>query len=294
MKRFMWFFLITVLLSLPTKGQEGNYYYGSNSKPVQSEEDARMLKKVTKRSEKKYIIKTYLKQRDLWTISMKEKIRVRGITAQKISYKSDTFFPRRINREMEQIGQDIYRFEESNQQSTLRSGTSTGFLPLHLEGPVTEYHKNGRIKSISIYQDNQLISNENWLSDGSKYIDSIFYSVDKDPVYHKDDHFFKSYLIRKLIEAEINLEEIDDDVIIGFVIMETGQIQGVYTLQGRSLEFNQFLESAIANLPGEWIPAMLNGSPVRHFMSIPLNFQHNDPSFQDLDMSSGRLNYNIY
>jgi len=39
---------------------------------------------------------------------------------------------------------------------------------------------------------------------------------------------------------------------------------------------------------------MLNGSPVRYFMTIPLNFRQNDASFQNVDLYGGYLHYNRY
>lgn len=59
LKRFIWVFLITAILTLSTKGQEGTYYYAANSKPLQTEEDAITMLEVKKQSEKKYIITIY-------------------------------------------------------------------------------------------------------------------------------------------------------------------------------------------------------------------------------------------
>lgn len=294
MKRILSILILGMAFILTTIGQEGLYYYGSNSKIVQTKEEAQTYQEVKKKSEKRYTIITYTLQDYRWVKSKKENIRVRRNTDQKITYYEDNFFPRNIYRKMTQIRQGVYTFDESNRYGTLRSGKSTRFLPLHLDGTAKEYYKNGQLKSNSIYRDNQLISNENWLIDGTKYIDSIFYSVDVKPIYQMAEDYFRNYIIIRMAESELNLDEYNDEVLIGFVIMETGQIRGVQVLKGKSLQLNQFLADAITHLPGEWTPAQLDGAPVRYYITIPMNFIQKDANFQDLEISSGLLFYNRY
>ncbi len=295
MKRFIWVFLITKFLTQSAKGQEGSYFFAANSKPVDKKEDAIVMLEVKKQSEKKYIMTTYQYKAESWGRSMKQWVKIKGNKNQKITYYENTFFPKRISREFEELGQGLYKFQELKRATVIRSGTSKSVLPLYLDGTVTEYYKkNGKIKSISIYKDNQLISNENWLLDGSKYIDSIFFSVDVDPVYHANKDFFRTYIMSKLAESKLNLNEFDDEIVIGLVIMETGQIQGVTALEGRSVQMNEFLISAITHLPGDWTPAKLNGSPVRYFMTLPINFIHNELRFRDVEISGSILHYDRY
>ena len=58
--------------------------------------------------------------------------------------------------------------------------------PLLFEGEVTEFYSNGNKKSISVYKNNELVWNKNWLENGEKYIDNIFYSVDKDLLFTRE------------------------------------------------------------------------------------------------------------
>ena len=294
MKHFIvaWFFLY--VLSAQSIGQEGIYYYGSNLKPVEQIEEAMEYAKVIRKSDRKYIIRTHQKVNDKWAQVKKEKIKIQGDGSQIIFYNADSFFPKRIYREMEKISPGEFFFKETNLTTPIRTGASSNFLPLHLEGKVTEYHPNGEIKSISEYRNNQLISNENWNPDGSKYIDSIFYSVDQEPEYQMGDNFFKSFLTKNLTESKLDLTQIEDVVVIGWVVMETGQLDGVIALKGKSNQLNQFLVNTIIKLPGYWTPALLDGSPVRYFMSIPLNFMQRDVNFQELELSDGRLHYTKY
>ncbi len=69
---------------------------------------------------------------------------------------------------------------------------------------------------------------------------------------------------------------------------------GIITLSGKSLQLNQFIVNTVAEMPGDWQPAMLDGRAVRYFISVPLNFQQLEISFQELELSSGTLHYNRY
>lgn len=295
MKHLLLTSLILTLLLSHSLAQPQLYYYGVNSRPVNSMAEAITYEEVIQRSDTKYIIKTYQLLQGHWKQVKKEKISVTGDFTQTIKYYADTWFPKKIYREYEELGPEEYLFKEFTTSSLIRTGTSTSYLPLHLEGLLTQYHPNGELKSNSLYSDNQLVSNENWLSNGSKYIDTIFYSVDEEPEYQMGDDFFKSFLIRKLEESKIDLTQIQDEVIIGWVVMLDGTLDGIITTKGKSRQLNEFLVHTISELPGTWTTARLNGSPVRFYMSIPLNFMQREASFQEIDLTPGGvMHYNKY
>lgn len=257
-----------------------------------------MMKEVRTKSDTRYTIKTSIlsdgEKGDRWTMIEQEKINIENDGTLLIKKKGEGFFPKKIHRKMTQIEPGLYEFSESEISKVLRTGFSTRFLPLRLEGTITEYHSNGNVKSISQYQDNQLISNQNWLSNGDRYIDSIFYSADREPEYKMGPRFFHSFILQNLYNSDIDLTQISDVVEVAWVIMEDGSMDGVVALKGRSLQLNQFLVNIIADLPGDWQPAMLNGKPVRYQVSVPLNFEQLEVSFQDLEISGGVMHYNKY
>ena len=294
----MKYYLLTILIIIGTiprlHGQMQVYYYGSNTRLVENLDNSHSYKEVNQKSENKYVIKSFNKVGSQWERTVKERIKVQKNGDQLIRYNANTFFSRKMVRSIAKIGPDQYQFEENRGEITRRTGVSSNFLPLHLEGIVTEFHPNSQVKSISEYNDNQLISNENWQSDGSKYIDSIFYSTDKGPEYKNGDAIFKRFLLQKLADSKIDLTMIEDEIVIGWVVMETGDIDGVIALQGKSGELNRILVGIISEMPGKWEPAILDGSIVRYFMTIPLNFKQNNTRFQDIELSSGMLHYTSY
>ena len=286
--------ILVVLSFLEIEGQEV-YYYGINSKPVNTEKKAILVKEVEQKSERSYVIRTRFRAGDRWINVERQRIKVDNDGFMRIRIKGERLFPKTIFRETKRSEQGLIAFEETNRfEVTLRTGFSSRYLPLHLEGTVAEFYPNGERKSVSEFSDNQLISNRNWRDDGTAYVDSIFYSADKEPLFTPGEAFFSSYLIQQLERSKIDMNQIEDEVVIGWVVMETGVIDGVIALKGKSLLFNKFLVETIAGMPGKWKPAELNGEPVRYFMSIPLNFMHNDVLFQDVEFASGMLLYNTY
>jgi hypothetical protein len=291
--RFLALFIVSFTTAFHVSGQEV-HYYGANSRPVDRIDDAVVIKEVKQLSKKRYKISTRQKTEDVWGQESKEKIKILQDGTLRIYASGDRFFPKKIYRIIREAGPDLYEFEESTLKDKLRDGTSTKFLPLHLEGTITEYHPNGQTKSISQFHDNQLVSNQNWLSDGTPYIDSIFFSADKAPEFKPGNAFFRAYLLQQLKASKIDLNQIEDAVVIGWVVMETGKLEGSIALKGKSRSFNQFLVKTIAEMPGDWQPAQLNGAPVRYFISIPINISHREATFQDIELSSGMLHYNTY
>lgn len=293
MKRTLLILLVSGLLSLTLKGQV-TYYYGVNGKPLESKEGAILRKEVTKKSGRKYVVRTSQHTGEEWKSILKEKVTEQGNGELVIRQSGNGKIPRTIYRKMEKTGLNQYRFSESTLNQEIRKGTSSSFLPLHLEGNITDFYRYGELKSNSIYHDNQLLSNENWLIDGSRYIDSVFYSVDREPEYQNGDKYFKNYILQKLHDSGMDLTQVEDVVVISWVVMETGELEGIMATRGRSQQLNQILVNTIAEMPGTWQPALLNNAIVRYYMSFPLNFMQNEANFQELDFSSGTLHYNRY
>jgi len=285
--------LMVIIPVLHCPGQE-IYYYAANYRPVKTEKEALSVQEIHQRSENKYDIETRIRVEKTWIDAERQKIRIKPDGTIRIRIKGDRLFPEKVFREITKLEPGLYYFEETVKGITRRTGTSNRYLPLLLEGIVNEFHPKGQKKSVSVFKDNQLISNKNWLPDGSLYIDSIYYSADQEPKFSPGQKFFNSYLMQQLKKSKINLEEYEDRVLIGWVIMENGLMDGVIALEGKSLQLNQILVDIIAEMPGAWEPAILDGNPVRYFMSIPLNFMHHDAKFQHVEFSSGVLHYNRY
>lgn len=293
MKKTILFWIASGGMVLGALSQEV-YYYGVNSRPVENVEEAILRKEVDYRKDQKLTITTAQLQDENWVKLSREKIRATGPDEWVIRYRAEKLFSSKFYRDYSETAPGHFFFKEYSLTNTIRTGNTAGRFPLFLEGTVTEYYPNGAVRSVAEYRDNQLISNKNWLEDGTPYIDSIFYSADQEPEYEYGPDFFKNYLIQKLIQSEWDLSQIQDRVVIGWVVMETGELKGIRALEGKSEQLNNYLIKTISEMPGKWQSARLHGKPVRYFMSIPLNFDVRDINFQELDYSTGRLYYDKY
>lgn len=270
------------------------YYYGINSKPVKLLDEALVRKEVIYRNDQRLTISTERLQGDSWVKLSMEKIRATGADEWVIRFRAEKLFSSKFYRQYTETEPGHFFFKEYSLTSTIRTGHTIGRFPLLLEGTVTEYYPNGNVKSIAEYQNNQLVANQNWLEDGTQYIDSIFFSADQEPEYEYGPDFFRNYLIQKLTQSEWDLTQIQDQVVIGWVIMETGELKGIRAMEGKSPQLNNYLINTISEMPGKWKPARLHGKAVRYFMQIPLNFDVRDVNFQELDFATGRLYYDKY
>ncbi len=248
-----------------------------------------MQKKLTRKSEKKVNIKRLVLHDNIWKEEANSCIKSIDETHHKISNKNEGIFSKKIIREFEKTDGDIIHFKEYYDDKLIRSGSTTSLIPLVLEDTLKVYFPNRQLKSVSIYENNQLISNENWNNDGSKYIDNIFYSVDETPEYSLGQEHFKYYILKSIQDAKIDLGQYNDKIVLAWVVMEDGSIQGVRRVSGKSAGLSNFLIELIESLEGNWIPAELNGEIVRYFMKIPFNFAHHTEGFDNIELSGGML-----
>jgi len=278
------------LCSLSIYSQAGKYYYGVNNRVSLDPENAISMKEIIDRPGKVLKTKTFTKTGNHWSLLRTERIKEKRDGSFLIRYFESTLLPRSYKRDLIKIDPTTYYFTEKRGETIVRTGMSKAIIPLLLEGKVTEYYKNETLKSESVYKDNMLLSNLNWLPDGSKYISNIFYSVDKAPTYINGQVFFRNYMVLSMVDEKIKVEEIQDEIIIGLVIMEDGTLAEPLIIKGHVDSVNDFLLRTIANLPGNWNPAELNGEKVRYFLTIPINFKNNVPMLQNLELTkSGQM-----
>ncbi len=261
------------------------FYYGVNNRILNSAEDAQISKTVKQVTSSCHRITVREKAGDSWVLLRRDRIRTGNDGMQKVWRRENTFFPRSFERSMKNIHGDLYYFKERKSGKVIREGFSKNLIPLHLDGKVTEYFTSGKVKSESIYSDNRLISNMNYNPDGSEYIHNIFYSVDQTPSYLLGELAFKAFVMARIEEFEIPVQEISDLVVIGAVIMETGELTGIRVLRGKIPSVNAFLAKTMEVLPGKWEPAKLNGEVVRYFIEIPFNFSSDVSQLQFLEFS---------
>ena len=266
-------------------GSEQVYYYGANDRKVGSADEALLKKEVRKITGSRYRLRILVPSDEGWQRIRTERIRIQDDSTQRIRYREGTLFPRSYERQIKNAGTDIYYFEEKRRGEIIRSGYTSSLLPVHLEGKVIEYYPGGNIKSESEYKDNMLVSNRNYNPDGTEYIHDVFYSTDQPALYSQGNENFQRFVNARMAKYGLPVHEIHDQVIIGAVVMESGELSGVRILEGNVALVNEFFRETIEMLPGKWEPAKLNGEPVRCLIRFPFNINKNASSLKYLQLS---------
>jgi hypothetical protein len=182
-----------------------------------------------------------------------------------------------------------FNFAEYKSKILVRKGKSLDEIPLRLNGQVTEYYQSGEKQSESVYKDNQLVSNKYWRDDGTMIAENVFFNVDKPATYPLGDQYIKEYIILKIGEEQLPVTEIQDELLIGWVVTSEGKIGNVIILQGKVESVNDFFLRTISSLPGEWEPAVLAGNEVNYFITMPVNFTNAVPTLQNFGYSGGMI-----
>ncbi len=267
------------------------YFYGINNKPLDDEENALTRIEVSPVGDDRFEIQNFVKIDDEWVTVSIERVKIRSDDQYLIrQYRNDRLISRFMRSYSKGPG-DTFNFVEMRNGMIIRKGSTTKMIPLSLEGEVCEYYENGPVRSKSYYHQNQLDSNENWLQNGDRYIDNIYYSVDIYPTYDIDKISLQNHVLNQF--KKYDLIDISGTILIGFVIMETGNMDGVHVVTGIEPGLNQVAVDAIQSFPGKWKPAILNNTTVRCYCTMPINFRQDGKNiyFNIMEFSNGVLFY---
>lgn len=266
------FVLSLVLILLTGSTHDTVIYIGINGKITTS--DQAIYKYQTSTSRKSTTVITYLKSHDDWKKINSEQYKIKNDSTYEIKATGEGV-PGNVLRTYKKQPEGLWMFREKVKGNIIREGYTKSLIPILLHGEVNEYYMNGNIKSKSVYKDNELVSNKNWLPDGNKYIDNVFYSVDSVAIFIPGDKVLHQHVLDALKEEKIDLNNTIGSIVVGFVVLENGTIDGIRILKGLDQKVNKVIYQSINTLPllGNWIPAQLNGKTVRYFQVFPVNFK---------------------
>jgi hypothetical protein len=280
------FILMIFLPFLGFSQKDTVYYYGVNGK-INNPEKKDIMKSVDYGGNKKIKVKTYKNSETGWQLIYTEKIRVVNDSIFDIRMKGDEFSGS-VTRVFEP-DENNFKFTDWMDKTVKRTGVTKRKVPLIFDGTVTENYNSGAIKSISEYRNNELISNQNWLTDGTPLADNIFYSVDSEPRFEPGIGFIHQQIRQAIKDAKFDLLTVEGKMVVGLVITKEGKIDGVQIVKGISQTLNGILVNAFGKIEGAWIPAELNGQEVNYFQMIPINFIYNKYNFDYLEMDRGMM-----
>jgi antitoxin component YwqK of YwqJK toxin-antitoxin module len=271
---------------------EGVIYTGVNGKLV-NEEEAIRKKELKSLTGKRMIVTTYTKSEDKWQKQYRERIRTVDTYVYRIRARgtgiSETFI-----RRYEKVSEGLYRFTDFKDDIRIKTGYTQSLFPLIFHGEIVEYYENGQRRSVSIYDNNELVSNQNWLANGEEYINNIFYSVDVEPMFPGGMARMHQHVRQSFASSGLDITTLSGTILLGFVVMEDGSIGGVRVLNGISPGVNSIADKSLNTLEGKWTPARLNNKSVRFFQLFPINFIHQQNRFESVEFNGTMLHWEIY
>lgn len=290
MKHF--FFLCLLIFSFAGFCQSGKtVYFGINGKRTGFDKPD-IKKEIKKHGRKKLTVKTFKAADGDWMPIYTEKIKMESDSVFLIRMKGNEFSGK-IRRVYEQKEDSLWKFTDWLGEKIKRTGFTTSKIPLIFEGEVTEFYPYGRIQSVSQYSNNELISNKNWLPNGERTVDDIFYSVDKEPWYEPGPDAIRKHVMETFKKYHFDFSTIEGQIIVGFVVKTDGTIDAARIIKGIAPSVNHISLVALATLEGKWIPARLNNREVNYLQVFPINFIHHDYDFETLELRGSMLYWTI-
>ena len=282
-----------VLISVSSYAQnESVVYIGTNGK-ITDQKHALFTLKIRNKSSKTTVVQTFKLKNAEWERFHTEQYKKLNDSTYQIR-ANGTDFNGTIIRTFYKKSDQHYLFREIIKGNTVRSGEATSIVPLLLDGKVKEYYSGGNQKSVSEYRNNELVSNQNWLENGDKYIDNIFYSVDNDPTFEPGMKVLHQHILKGFKDAGIDISSISGSLIVGFVVMENGTVDGVRILKGLGPNINTVAYESLKSLKGDWKSAKLNNQTVRYFQVFPINFIYKQYQFEFAELRGAILHYGAY
>ena len=284
-------FFVFLILAKPGICQCDTVIYTGINGRLTSEENADTRKTILYHASSKIEIITSRKQEKKWLVTQKEHITPEKENIFRIvneNEKKSTPVVRHYDKQQD----GSYLFREYSNKNLIREGKTMQLFPIILDGECVEYYDNGKLKSRSVYASNELVSNLNWLENGDKYIDSVFYSVDEEPLLTGGDAKMRQHVLQAFRNTGLDFSSVSGSLILGFVVMESGEIKGVRVMKSMGEQINKIAVFALQTLIGKWTPASLQGKPVRYFQLYPINFILKESTFHYMEFNGAMIYYN--
>ena len=246
-------------------------YFGINGKTSDIKHQ-RTKNVIEYKSDKNLTVSTYEMVGSEWELVNTEKINIKNDKKHNVKADGKNFTGSFV-RKFEPQKNGTLQFVELIGTTVKRNGHTHSKYPLVFEGEIKEAHANGKLKSVSHYKNNELISNKNWLETGEPYIDNIFYSVDTEAEFLLGNSMLHHHILNSFKKDGVNTYNVEGNLIVGFVVTAEGKTDGVKIEKSINDEIDKATIRAFESLQGGWKPAVLNGKEVNYYQKFPLNIR---------------------
>jgi hypothetical protein len=246
-------------------------YYTKTYRTTPSIEEAFYYDEVTSKSPNEYQIVTFSRREGEWKESGREHIRKLSPTAIEITTTRNQKEVR-IRRSIKPVENGFY-ITDAQGSFILEEGTSSMVFPLIREGAWKNYNDvTGEIATEGIYENNQVRSNKFWIDDNN-YIEDVFHYVDKVAEYKGGlEAFSRNVQTRLKLPKTFMHNGIPYRVLVGFVVMKDGTVDGFRLLRSATPDLNAEALRTVKAVPAKWTPAEINNEKVNTAFSISVSF----------------------
>jgi TonB family protein len=248
-------------------------YLGANNKPS-DKEHAHTFLELTKMSENQYNLSEFQKRDDNWKPNYTNKINVINDSTLRMTMYRNGEQQSVMYRKASKKEDGFYHFKDFYKDGTLNEeGKSVNLFPLFREGQIKRYYDNGELAQLAFFKKNQMVSNQNWNKDGSKYLDNIFYNAEVRPEFPGGDEELSKVISQKMVyPEEARQNGIYGRVYVQFVITEDGNMDGVRVIRGVAPVLDEAAIQIIKSINTKWKPGYIDGKKVRVAYGVPINF----------------------
>ncbi len=272
--------------------KESVVYIGTNGK-LTTPDRAIFMQKILTKSPRASVVQTFRLNDSKWEKIGSEQYKKLNDSTYQIKGNGENI-PKKYSRAFIMQADRLWKFRDVVKGQIVRSGFAKSVVPLLVQGQVIEYYQGGNKKSVSEYNNNELVSNVNWNENGDKIIDDIFYSVDVYPTFNPGMKVLHQHILKGFKDAAIDIASISGSLILGFVVMENGTIDGIKIIKGLGPTINGVAYGSFATLKRTWAPAKLNDKTVRYFQIFPINFIYKQYQFEFAEMRGAILHFGAY
>jgi TonB family protein len=278
MKIYLFFALIFLTISGHSQN-DTTLYFSNLNKAITSKKDASIYYELKKEKRGNFTLHTFQMINKKW---QRKKVTI-------IQKESDSSYTTYTKGTKKQQFTRFYLKTDSGYQIRdflnnilIDEGISQTIFPTIRNGLWKQYnHTDGKLKTESIYSDNQLITNKVCIPDGT-YINDVFIFVDKYPVYEGGNKELLKFISQNIKYPQLAKDRnISGKVIITFILMKDGSIRGIDFLQRLHSMLELEAIRGINLIPkNKWTPAEIDGQKVNIHMMIPITFNLSQTSNQ--------------
>lgn len=244
-------------------------YYSRHEKLMLQKSGATRYDKIMKEKDGTYTIKTYGINQGSWREVNKQTIQqVNDSTYWLLhTWKNKTDTTIRIFSKAD----SGFLIKEYNNGKLRLTGISSMIFPVIRESKWISYYANGLIASESYYKNNQLLKNRNWNESGEEGISDVFTFSDTMPEFKGGEAAMFKFLANETkYPAEAAKINMQGRVIVQFIVMEDGRVDGVKILRGICSSLDSESIRVVKSMSGKWNPGTIDGKRVRVYFVLPL------------------------